>query len=420
MNSAGAFRAPRRSSNRLIHDIPLQARRQREGWHNRGVDAETRFRISGIPLALSGGPDSGSDGARILDLDFGPTHPAGAGLLTGRLTTRDGVVTGIDPEPGALHRGAELLFPARDYRQALSLANRHDWQAPFFGEWAVASVVEAELGVEVPPRAQWIRCLLAEHTRMLSHLGHLTFVGWRLAEPALSTDAVREALRRQTAALTGNRVHPMVCRLGGVAADVEQGWAADESRVLSDGVGVAHRLLEALDRTGLGRGLAPVAARTVDAYGLAGPVARASGVATDLRRSATPAPLAGMLDLLDTPAPMTGDAHARFCHLAWEVVSSARLVSALLGGLPDGPLRAHLPKVVKLPETDAHGAVEAPLGRAGVFIVSRGEKTPWRLHLRTPSAANVSAWAAVVPGTPLPGLDVALASLPWVAGDLDK
>ena len=329
-----------------------------------------------------------------------------------------------DPRPGALHRGAELILGARDYRQALSLANRHDWQAPFFGEWALARLVEDALGVEVPERARWVRVILAEHTRVASHLAYLSFVAHRLGRADLRTDNVREALRARTGELTGNRLHPMAVRLGGVACDILPAWAAEERATLAAASGIATRLREALG-DGLGAGVAVVTPAHVDAFGLAGPIARASGVTTDLRRHTDrggghESPWVGLGDLLSTDAPTTGDAHARFEHLAAEVLASAAMVDRLLDGVPEGPLTAHLPKVVKLPEGDWSAAVEAPLGRAGIVVTSRGEKTPWRLRLRTASFANVSAWVAVLPGTAVDDLDVALASLPWVAGDLDK
>src|SRR3954463_12916215 len=107
-------------------------------------------------------------------LDLGADHPSGAGLLELRLWTEGGGVTAAEVVVGALHRGAEKLFEVRDYRQIGMLADRHDWQAPFFGELGVAMVCEQLLGLEVPPRAVWLRTLLAEHTRLLSHLGFLT------------------------------------------------------------------------------------------------------------------------------------------------------------------------------------------------------------------------------------------------------
>ena len=357
-------------------------------------------------------------------LDLGPAHPASAGMLDLAISASEGRITSVDPSPGALHRGAEPILTARDYRQALSLTNRHDWQAPFFGEWALARLVEDALGVEVPVRARWVRAVLAEHTRVASHLAHLSFVGHRLRDATLDTTGVREDLRERTAELTGNRLHPMAVRLGGVACDVTPAWADAERATLARASELAARLGAALGG-GLGAGVAPVTRAQVDAHGLAGPVARASGVATDLRRhpdrpGGHEAPWADLADLLDLDTPTTGDAHARFSHLAAEVTASAAMVDRLLDGLPDGPLRAHLPKVVKLPEGDWLAAVEAPLGRAGMVVTSRGEKTPWRLRLRTPSFANVSAWPAVLPGTAVADLDIALVSLPWVAGDLDK
>lgn len=357
-------------------------------------------------------------------LDLGPTHPASAGILDLAISTDAGRIVGVDPRPGALHRGAELILTARDYRQALSLANRHDWQAPFFGEWALARLVEDALGVEVPERARWVRAILAEHTRVASHLAYLSFVAHRLGRADLRTDNVREALRARTGELTGNRLHPMAVRLGGVACDILPAWAAEERATLAAASGIATRLREALG-DGLGAGVAVVTPAHVDAFGLAGPIARASGVTTDLRRHTDrggghESPWVGLGDLLSTDAPTTGDAHARFEHLAAEVLASAAMVDRLLDGVPEGPLTAHLPKVVKLPEGDWSAAVEAPLGRAGIVVTSRGEKTPWRLRLRTASFANVSAWVAVLPGTAVDDLDVALASLPWVAGDLDK
>ncbi|MFP5416973.1 MAG: NADH-quinone oxidoreductase subunit D [Actinomycetes bacterium] len=366
------------------------------------------FRVSGLP-------DPGFDG---LEIDLGPTHPSTAGLLWGTIVWDGDTVDSIDAQPGALHRGAEVIMAARNYRQALGLANRHDWQAPFFGEWALARLVEDALGVDVPERARWIRVALAEHTRVASHLAYLSFVGHHQGDARLATHGVRELLRERTAELTGNRLHPMAVRLGGIACEPTQAWVAAERDTLEEASRLAERIAEAIE--GWGVGVALVSRANVDAYGLAGPVARASGVSTDLRLSRPDAAYTTCADLLCVDAPTTGDAHARFRHLAAEVVASAAIVGRVLDGLPGGPLVAHLPKVVKLPEGDWTASVEAPLGRAGVVVTSRGEKTPWRLRLRTASFAHVSAWPAVLPGTGADDLELAMASLPWVAGDLDK
>lgn len=353
-------------------------------------------------------------------LDLGPRHPMNAGMLEMAVEARDGIVSCVEVRPGAGHRGADMLFEVRDYRQGLSLANRHDWQAPFFGELALASLVERELGVEIPARAVWLRTALAEHYRVHSHLGFLSFVGWRLRRPDLATDAVREQLRQRALELTGNRVHPMAVRLGGVAVDADAAWIAAELATLAEAAALADRIADAVAASGLGLGVAPVDAATVRGFGLSGPTARASGVAADLRRDEPTLAYPDLRPLLGAALPTGGDAAARLLGWAIEVGQSARLVGAALASLPTSALAVKLPKVVKLPEGDAYLAVEAPLGRAGVFVVSRGEGTPWRLHLRTPSFAHVSAWPHVLPGTPASDLDVAVASLPYVPGDLDK
>ena len=141
-----------------------------------------------LPTAATAPPPAGT----VL-LDLGPEHPSGTGLVELRLWVTDGVVTDATVVVGALHRGVEKLFEVRDYRQVLVLADRHDWQAPFAAELTVALTCERLLGLEVPPRAVWLRTLLAEHTRLLSHLGFLAWVPFRLGVPSPTARAPRGA-----------------------------------------------------------------------------------------------------------------------------------------------------------------------------------------------------------------------------------
>jgi len=363
-----------------------------------------------LPDAAAGPPD----GTVVLDL--GADHPSSTGLVELDLWTTDGVVTTAQVVVGALHRGAEKLFEVRDYRQIGMLADRHDWQAPFFGELGVALVCEQLLGLEVPARASWLRLLLAEHTRLLSHLGFLTSVTARLPDaPVLPP--LREALREQTRRLTGNRVHPMVARIGGLAVDADAGWLAAQVRAAAE---QAAALLDAAP--GTGAGVAPVAAETVRAFGLGGVLARASGVGLDLRHTRSSLPYAELAQLL-RPVPSTaGDARARWQAQLAEVVDACALVEACAARLADlpGPVEVRLGKIVKLPEGEAYLALEAPLGVAGFFVVSRGEKTPWRFKLRTPSFSNAAALERVLVGVPVADLEVALASVGYVVGDIDR
>jgi NADH-quinone oxidoreductase subunit D len=372
-----------------------------------------------LPTAASDPPPAGT----VL-LDLGPEHPSGTGLVELRLWVAHGVVTEASVVVGALHRGVEKLFEVRDYRQVLMLADRHDWQAPFAAELTVALTCEQLLGLEVPPRAVWLRTLLAEHTRLLSHLGFLAWVPFRLGVPS-PTAALREALRHQLQRLTGNRVHPMVNRVGGLAADADAAWLDAELAVLPDVRTVADQLgawlgSQALRELTVGTAVLPRA--VVAAYGVTGPAARASGVAADLR---TQRPYLAYGELGDRvrPTPATeGDAAARLATLVHELGVSADLVEACverLRSLP-GEVAVRLGKVVRLPEGEAYVATEAPLGVSGVFLVSRGDKTPWRLKLRTPSFNHVSALEPLLVGLPVEALEATLASVGYVVGDLDK
>lgn len=355
--------------------------------------------------------------ATTLVLDLGPDHPSRAGLLEIVVVTNGDTITHARIKPGAMHRGAEKLFEARDYRQILMLADRHDWQAPFFGELAAALAFEDLLRLEPPPRATWIRTLLAEHTRLQSHLG---FLGWtvRTTPEADRIRDAREELRAQTSTLTGNRIHPMAVRIGGVAADPDRGWLDTESDLMSHLAALAERLLQGpLPGSGVG----VIRDSLVDSYGLSGPMARASGVPLDLRRSAPQLAYAELSDLLDPLAVASaGDAQARFRLLAAECVASARLVQECCRRMPDGPVQVLLPKIIKLPEAETYVAVEAPLGRAGFHVVSRGDKTPWRMKLRSPSFHHVAALEALLPGCRVDEVETVLASVGYVIGDLDK
>ncbi|MGD7788768.1 NADH-quinone oxidoreductase subunit D [Propionibacteriaceae bacterium Y1700] len=354
-------------------------------------------------------------------LDLGPDHPSRAGLVELDLWTDGELITAADVRVGAMHRGVEKLFEVRDYRQVLMLADRHDWQAPYNGELTVALAAEDMLGLEVPPRALWLRTLLAEVTRISSHAGFLgwlarqapgeTFTGARLA-------ALREEGRQLMRDLTGNRIHPMIIRLGGLAADTPEGWieAVVAWAARASTLAQVARTVAA----DLPAGVAVINTDQVNMYGLSGPTARGSGVDADLRRHQ---PYLAYGELTITPdGPTTGDAAARFGQLAVDLINSAQLITDIAARLEtvDGPVGVKLPKIIKLPEGETWLNTEAPLGIAGVHLVSRGDKTPWRLKLRTPSFAQVASLTEVLVGVDLPSLELALASLGHVVGDIDR
>ena len=345
-------------------------------------------------------------GPSDITLELGPHHPSTHGSLRLRLDLDGDVVTSAQPLVGALHRGAEKLFEVRDYRQVLMLANRHDWLSAFNNEVVIALAVEQLLGMDVPPRATWLRTLMCELNRVLSHLMFLGYLDTRFVR-------LREPLQAVLEEATGGRVHFVATRIGGLHADVPAGWP---SRVEAAVEAVRSRLLSP-DLSALA-GLGHLAPEDALSYGVSGPVARASGLPIDLRRDAA------YLSYAELDVPLvtrsTGDAADRFSCLLEQVHVSLDLVLQCCDRLPGGPVDIKLPKNLRAPEGATYTWAENPSGIAGCYLVSRGAVTPWRLALRTPSFNNVSALPAVLPGNRVADLPAILASFFFVVGDIDK
>jgi len=317
-----------------------------------------------------------------LVLNIGAQHPSAHGALRLRLTLDGDHIVAADPVIGYMHRGAEKLFEVRDYRQILVLANRHDWLSAFANELGVALAVERLMGLEVPERAVWLRTGLAELNRVLSHL---MFLGsYSLDIGALAGTATawqeREAVQACMEEVSGGRIHYMFNRIGGLKEEVPAGWTARARETIE---GVRRRLpeLERLVRgneTFLARtaGVGVLPSATAAAYGVTGPVARASGLDVDLRRD-EPYLAYGALSV-PVVTRAAGDCQARFEVLLDQVVASLDLAEACMARVDQltGPVNVRLPKVVKAPEGHTYAWTESPLGVNGYYLVSRGEKTP--------------------------------------------
>jgi NADH-quinone oxidoreductase subunit D len=361
-------------------------------------------------------------------LNVGPQHPATHGVLRLRLTLDGDRVRACEPIVGYVHRGVEKLFEVRDYRQIIVLANRHDWLSAFSSELGVAMAVEDMLGMQVPERATWIRTLLAELNRVLNHL---TFLGSYPLELGAGTSFEgyheRETVQRVMEEVSGGRMHDMFNRVGGLKEDVPAGWTGRASAAVA---AVRGRLAELEDlvhgdevfgsRT---RGVGVLAPELVPAYGVSGPIARASGLDLDLRRDEPYLAYGELQDVLRVPVRTEGDCHARFAVLLEQTAVSLDLADACLARLADlapGPVNLRLPKILKAPEGSTYVWTENPLGLNGYYLVSRGEKTPWRLKLRTASFNNVSVLPEVVAGCAVADLVAILGSMFFVVGDIDK
>jgi NADH-quinone oxidoreductase subunit D len=362
-------------------------------------------------------------------LNIGPQHPATHGVLRLRLTLDGERVVHCEPIIGYMHRGVEKLFEVRDYRQIIVLANRHDWLSAFSSELGVAMAVENMLGMEVPERATWIRTLLAELNRVLNHLMFLGSYPLELGAitPIFYAFRERETLQEVMEEVSGGRMHYMFNRVGGLKEDLPAGWTGRAS----DAVAAVRRRLNEIEDLVLGneifaartKGVGVLSPELVNAYGVSGPIARASGVDMDLRRDEPYLAYGELADVLRVPTRAEGDCYSRFSVLLEQAKVSLDLTDACLdrlAGLAPGPVNVRLPKIVKAPEGTTYVWTENPLGLNGYYLVSRGEKTPWRLKLRTASFNNVAVLPEIVGGCVVADLVAVLGSMFFVVGDIDK
>jgi NADH-quinone oxidoreductase subunit D len=360
-------------------------------------------------------------------LNIGPQHPSTHGVLRLKLTLDGEVITRAEPVVGYMHRGAEKLFEVRDYRQIVMLANRHDWLSAFANELGVVLAVERLLGLEVPERAVWARTLLAELNRILNHLMFLGSYPLELGAitPVFYAFREREEIQAVMEEVSGGRMHFMFNRPGGLKEDLPAGWTARVATAL----GQVRQRIPDLDGMVRGneifrsrtRGIGYLSPDMIYAYGVSGPPARASGVDFDLRRDE---PYLGYADLPVKVITRTeGDCLARFECLLDQIEVSLDLADACLHRLthcPPGPINVKLPKALRVPEGHTYAWTENPLGINGYYLVSRGDKTPWRLKLRSASFNNVQVLEEMLPGTQIADMVAILGSLFFVVGDIDK
>ena len=362
-------------------------------------------------------------------LNIGPQHPATHGVLRLRLLLDGERIVEAEPIIGYMHRGAEKLFEARDYRQIIMLANRHDWLSAFANELGVVLAAERMLGMEVPERAIWARTLLAELNRVLNHLMFLGSYPLEVGAitPVFYAFREREAIQEVMEEISGGRMHFMFNRVGGLKEDLPNGWLGRVRHAIG---GVRERLpqLENLvfDNeifTARTKGVGVLSREQVMQYGLSGPIARAAGVDMDLRRDEPYLAYPELQDVLRVVTATEGDCFARFRVLREQVHVSLDLAEACvdrLERLPVGPINQRLPKVLKVPEGLTYAWTENPLGINGYFLVSHGEKTPYRLKLRSASFNNVQVLGELLQGQLVADMVAILGSMFFVVGDIDK
>jgi NADH-quinone oxidoreductase subunit D len=361
-----------------------------------------------------------------MTLNLGPQHPATHGTL--RIVARlDGEqIVSAEPICGYMHRGYEKLTEVRTYPQVTTLINRIDWLGSFANEVPFILAAERLMGVEAPPRAQWIRTILFEMSRIANISLFLGDLGIQLGGLTAGFYAFRdrEFVLNQIEAATGGRFHPNFDRIGGLKDDLPKGWMEETHRVMErirdycdeiEDLLIGNEIFQA--RT---RGIGVIPGDVAQSYGLSGANLRASGVDWDLRRDDCAPGLA--YDKVDWRVwtHADGDSFARSWVRMQEVRESTRIIDQLLDTVPSGPIMAKVPRIIKVPEGEAYVATENPLGEMGYYVVSKGDLVPFRVKIRSASFNNVSVVPWVVRGVYVPDLITILASLYFILGDIDR
>lgn len=397
----------------------------------------TRFDSRGIVEVSDGGVSIELKG-ETMTLNIGPQHPSTHGVL--RLVAEvDGErIAKLEPTIGYMHRGNEKLAEARTYAQINALINRIDWVSGFANEVAFIRAVEKLMGVEPTPRAQYIRLILTELTRISNHLVFASSYPLELgaATPLMWAFREREHLMDVIESLTGGRFHPNFNRVGGVkpaagggktqkkvSLDLPSGFYASVENAMDH----AEIACDELDQLVTGNEMIHARAKGVGvisyddavAYGISGPNARASGVDFDLRTQED--------DLLpyrdfdfDVITLDGGDSFDRYLVRMLEIRESIKIVRQAIGSVPSGPLQAKVPRVLKVPPGTIYVRAENPKGEMGYYIVSQGGRIPYRVKIRSASFSNIAILSKVAVGQLIPDLVSTMGSLDFVLGDVDR
>jgi NADH-quinone oxidoreductase subunit D len=358
-------------------------------------------------------------------LNLGPQHPATHGVLRVKLTMDGEYITRAEPVCGYIHRMHEKMGENRTYAQFLPNTSRIDYLAAMHYTHAFVGVVERAAGIEVPPRAEYIRVITSELNRVSSHL---VWFGAFLLDlggftPLLYAFDDREKILDLLEGICGARLTYCYYRFGGLCNDVDEDFLkgtrefatymrprlAMYRSLVTDNIILRKRL----------EGIGPISAEMCRKYGATGPVIRGSGVAHDVRKT-QPYSVYPEFDF-KIPVYPECDCMARYLVRMEEMEQSLRIIEQALAKLPEGPvMAAKVPRIIKLPPGDYYYAVEAARGRFAVRVVSDGKDIPYRVKLRTPSFANLTLFEEASAGMMLPDALALMGSLDLVIPDIDR
>ena len=359
-----------------------------------------------------------------LIINVGPQHPATHGVLHLVITLNGETVKKVEPHLGYIHRSIEKMCESLSFRQFIYSTSRMDYLSSHINNHACALAVEQGLQVEIPPRAKVIRILMDELTRIASHtlwwgamamdIGALTPFFFAFREREMINDMMEETCG---ARLTMNYMVP-----GGVMMDLHPNFY----KRVKDFIAHFKRKLPEYDELVTGnaifrsrtKGIGILSKEDAISYGVSGPTARASGVDCDIRKL-YPYEIYDQLQFEQVCAT-EGDTYARYLVRMQEMRQSLHIIEQLIDNIPEGDFQAKTKAVLKLPKGEFYARVETARGEFGVYLVSDGGMTPYRIKFRSPGFSNLSALDHVVRGQKIGDLVAIMGSFDLVIPDIDR
>jgi NADH-quinone oxidoreductase subunit D len=402
--------------------------------------------------ALAGGPDdppTGDIADQRMILNMGPSHPSTHGVLRLMLEMEGEAILRSKVVIGYLHTGMEKTAEDLTYLQGPTNVTRMDYAAPLFSELAFSMAVEQLLGLEVPPRATWIRMLMCELNRVSSHLLFQATNGMDLGAVSMMIYGwrEREEVLRFFEKVTGLRMNHNYIRPGGVAADLPDGWQADVRRLLE----LIPPRLDEYDKLLTGQpifrgrlqGVGVITPAEALALSATGPILRSTGYAWDLRRDQ---PYLAYDEVeFDVIVGTHGDSFDRYAIRQNEIRESLRIVEQILDLMPAGDYRVQDKKVTPppraridesmealihhfkiftegfhVPQGETYAAVESPRGELGCYLVSDGGPKPYRMHIRGPSFVNLQTLPHLMEGGLIADGVAVISSVDPIMGEVDR
>jgi NADH-quinone oxidoreductase subunit C/D len=360
-------------------------------------------------------------------VNMGPQHPSTHGVFRAVVVLDGETVTSLKPVMGYLHRNHEKIGERNTFLQNMPYTDRLDYFNSMSNNWGYALAVEKLMGIQVAERAEYIRVIMSELTRIQNHL---IWIGMMLNDlgtyftPALYAFEERELILDVFEAASGSRMMCNYYRFGGVVRDVPaeafekiKGLVHDRlpakidefERLLSENEVLVSRL----------KGVGYLSAEDAIATSTTGPVLRASGVPYDIRR-ADPYGIYDRFDF-DVVSRPEGDMYARYAVRIEEMRQSLRILEQAIRDIPEGPVMSVKPMYqVRVPAGEAYGRIEAPKGELGFYVISNGKPNPWRYHVRAPSFINLTALEMMCVGNKVADFVAILGAIDIVLGELDR